>query len=207
MTSSPRSFPKLDPADAAFWDVRFDAGFVPWEQGGAPHLLREYLTRHVDAKADVAPRVLIPGCGSAQEVQLFVNAGWDTLAIDFSPSAVAAARAQLGPLADRVREADFFAEPFAKPFDAIYERAFLCALPPRLREAWAARVAQLLAPGGSLFGFWFTGDHPKGPPFGIAPVELARLLEPAFAKREEKMPTDSISVFAGHETWQVWQRR
>jgi SAM-dependent methyltransferase len=213
MSSAPPSFPKHDPADAAFWDVRFDAEFTPWEQGGTPQLLREYLAQHKakESGGTEPPRVLIPGCGSGQEVRLFVDAGWDALAIDFSPSAVAAARAQLGTLADRIREADFFArssaESFAKPFDAIYERAFLCALPPRLRPAWAARVAELLKSGGQLFGFWYFDSNPKGPPFGIDKAELTRLLEPAFIKREEKTPIDSISVFAGKENWQVWQRR
>ena len=53
--------------------------------------------------------VLIPGCGSAYEALWLAQAGWPVKAIDFSPSAVAAAREQLGEHADVVEQADFFA--------------------------------------------------------------------------------------------------
>jgi SAM-dependent methyltransferase len=203
----PPTFPKHDPADAAFWDVRFDAAFTPWEQGGAPSLLHDYLLRPPHPHAERKKNVLIPGCGSAQEVALFVEAGWVPLAIDFSPRAVAKAKSELKQYAHYVQEADFFTEKFATPFDAIYERAFLCALPIRMREPWAKRVAEIVRPGGELFGFFFADSSLKGPPFGISQEELARLLEPAFVLRESKTPEDSITVFADKESWQRWQRR
>ncbi len=208
-TTSPKppTFPKHDPADAAFWDVRFDAAFTPWEQGGAPRLLHDYLLRPPLAHAEPKKNVLIPGCGSAQEVLLFVEAGWVPLAIDFSPRAVAKAKSELKQYAHHVQEADFFSEKFAAPFDALYERAFLCALPARLRESWAKRVAEIVRPGGELFGFFFADSSPKGPPFGISQDELVALLEPAFVQLESKVPNDSITVFAGKESWQRWQRR
>jgi hypothetical protein len=56
------------------------------------------------------------------------------------------------PLADRVRQADFFAPIAEAPFDLVYERAFLCALPRRLWPSWATRVAELVKPGGRLAG-------------------------------------------------------
>jgi SAM-dependent methyltransferase len=205
--SNPPVFPKHDPADAAFWDVRFDAAFTPWEQLGAPKNLRDFLLHTQHTTGLHGSKVLIPGCGSAQEVALFVDAGWDPLAIDFSSSAVAQAREQLKAYAKFVQEADFFSEKFASLFDAVYERAFLCALPARMREAWAVRVAEIIRPGGELFGFFFTDTNPKGPPFGIEQRELVRLLTPAFTLQETLIPDDSISVFAGKETWQRWQRR
>jgi hypothetical protein len=53
-------FPRHDPATPAFWDVRFEADFMPWDQGAVPHCLANYVSRHPAPKS-----VLIPGCSSA----------------------------------------------------------------------------------------------------------------------------------------------
>jgi Thiopurine S-methyltransferase (TPMT) len=106
-----------------------------------------------------------------------------------------------------VREADFFSPSLnAESFDAIYERAFLCALPRRMWAAWSTRVAELLPRGGRLFGFFFTDDSERGPPFGLKSGELEALLEESFTREAIAQPKDSIPVFAGKETWQVWRR-
>jgi len=130
------------------------------------------------------------------------------LAIDFSDQAIVAARRTLGALGDRVRKADFFALP-ATPFDLVYERAFLCALPRARWGDWAQRMAELVRPGGELAGFFFLDDNPKGPPFGTSRADLAGLLEGAFELSEERPvpPEQSLPVFQGKEIWQVWKRR
>jgi hypothetical protein len=112
----------------------------------------------------------------------------------------------LGPLADRVRKADFFAFD-AAPFDLVYERAFLCALPRRLWPQWARRVAELLRPGGALAGFFYLDDNERGPPFGISRPELDALLSGFELKEHRPVPeSESIPVFKGKEVWQVWTR-
>ena len=201
--SATPTFPKHDPATPAFWDVRFDAAFTPWDQGGIPQSLANYVAQHPAAK-----KTLIPGCGSAHELRFFAGQGWEVTAIDFSPAAVLKAKALLGSLASHIHEQDFFGEALDREcFDVIYERAFLCALPRRLWAQWATRVAQLIPAGGRLIGFFFFDDSEKGPPFGIAPTALSALLMPHFDLIEESVPTDSINVFVGKEKWLVWQRR
>ncbi len=113
-----------------------------------PAPLARWLAAHPGAGA----RVLIPGCGSGYEIAAFAHAGYDVTAIDFSPSAVARARALVGaPLAARVLEGDFFRHEFAAaPFELIYERTFLCALPPADWPRIVERTAALLQPGGRL---------------------------------------------------------
>jgi hypothetical protein len=59
-----------------------------------------------------------------------------------------------GRHAERVVEADFFAwQPHGEPLQLIYERAFLCALPPVMRPQVAAlgRTAAGRRPVGWLF--------------------------------------------------------
>ncbi|CUI06971.1 methyltransferase [Massilia antarctica] len=194
-------FASRDPKSPAFWDERFERGFTPWDRGGVPAALRDFVSR-----SGRPLRTLIPGCGAAYELAYLSDAGWDATAIDFSPAAVAAARAAVGPWSERVREADFFAFAPTLPVDLMYERAFLCALPRAMWPQVAARWADLLAPGALLAGFFFFDDAPKGPPFGIARDQLDALLTPAFRCVEDAAVEDSIAVFAGKERWMVWQR-
>jgi len=197
------SFPRRDPAEAGFWDLRYEACFAPWDAGKVPARLRACV------EAAGAPRsVLVPGCGSARDVAYFAHAGWNVLGIDFSAEAVALARRDLGADAERVRQADFFAPLAEAPFETVYERAFLCALPRRLWPDWGRRVAELVAPGGTLAGFFYFGEGERGPPFPLhAQAELDALLAPAFERIEDAPVGDSIPVFEGKERWQVWRRR
>ncbi|WP_332853334.1 methyltransferase domain-containing protein [Duganella sp. S19_KUP01_CR8] len=193
-------FAQRDPMSPAFWDERFERRFTPWDRGGVPQALRDFA-------ASGPLTTLIPGCGSAYELAFLADAGWDAVAIDFSPAAVAAGKAAVGAHAARVVEADFFAWQPESPLQLIYERAFLCALPRAMRPQVAARWAALLAPGALLAGYFFFDDAPKGPPFGITRAELEALLEADFECIADDAVSDSIPVFEGKERWMIWRRR
>ena len=192
----------VDSAEARFWDVRYSSAVTPWVAEGVQEALRAF------AASQTGPqRVLIPGCGSGHEAGFLLDQGWEVLAIDFSSAAIAEARAVLGGRADVLREADFFAfDGDHEPFDVVYERAFLCALPPRTWPAYAARVTQLVRPGGVLAGFFFLGETASGPPFGTSQPALAELLGGTFEQLCDDVVGDSSPVFADRERWQVWRR-
>lgn len=190
-----------DPLSPAFWDERFEQRFTPWDRGGVPQRLRQFV-----AEFAAQATVLIPGCGSAWELAFLCESGWDATAIDFSPAAVAAARRTVGRWQDRVVEADFFSYAPAAPLQLIYEQAFLCALPRARWPQVAARWAELLAPGAMLAGYFFFDDAPKGPPFGTARTQLDALLAPYFECVADEDVTDSIPVFSGKERWLAWRR-
>lgn len=193
-------FASRDPRTPGFWNERFERGFTPWDLKGVPAALREFTGRTTPGRA------LIPGCGDAYELVHLMDAGWDATAIDFSAAAVSRARQAAGRWAGRVVEADFFTWQPLQQLDLIYERAFLCAMPRALWPQVASRWAQLLPPGGLLAGFFFFGESPKGPPFGIARAELDALLAPHFALIEDAPVADSLPVFEGRERWMVWRR-
>jgi hypothetical protein len=197
------TFPKRDPGEPEFWDLRYGANFAPWDAGKVPRQLREFARA-----AQGSRRGLVPGCGSAWDVRCFAENGWEVLGIDFSPEAIAAARSVLGAYGDRVAQADFFAPIARAPFDVVYERAFLCALPRRMWSDWARRVGELVRPGGMLAGYFFFDAGERGPPFALYSQEqLDALLAPAFERIADEAVPDSIPVFAGKERWQVWRRR
>jgi SAM-dependent methyltransferase len=193
-------FDTRDPAAPAFWDERFERGFTPWDQAGVLPAFEAFATAHPDAA------VLIPGCGNGWEARWLAERGRTVRAIDFAPSAVAHARAALGEYANVVEQADFYT--YAPPFTPawIFERAFLCALPKSQRADYARRMAELLAPGALLAGYYFIGDTPKGPPFGIERAELDALLTPYFTLIDDQPVEGSLPVFQGRERWLTWRR-
>jgi SAM-dependent methyltransferase len=189
-----------DSAYASFWDARYSSDVTPWDAGRVPAALKAF--------ADDRPpsaRVLIPGCGSGHEAAYLHERGWDVLAIDFSPAAIARAAAVLGPDSPVLREADFF-DLSGELFDVIYERAFLCALPPRLWPAYGKQMARLARPGGLLAGYFYLAEQRGGPPFGASRQDLEELLGDAFRCVIDEAVSDSLPVFAGRERWQVWTR-
>lgn len=194
--------PREDAAKPEFWEKRFRENFTPWDAGRAPAQLEKFLKTEPRGA-----RVLIPGCGSGYEVRAFAEAGHEVLAIDFAPAAVERAQRVLGPLSERVRLADFFEFGLGKPFDLIYERAFLCSLPRVLRPRYAQRAPELLGNRGRIAGFFFFEDGERGPPFGLRSGELETLLGGSFVRTEDVAVEDSIPIFAGKERWQVWSLR
>ncbi|MBP7142337.1 MAG: methyltransferase domain-containing protein [Opitutaceae bacterium] len=193
----------MDSSDPQFWNSRYLSGQTPWDLKRVPPALAGYLKQVGETGI-----VLLPGCGMGYEVRAFHDVGWQPLAIDFSPAAVARAREVLGPLAPLVRQADFFSDDIKGPFDLIYERAFLCALPPHRWPEYVARMVQLLRPGGMLAGFFYYGTDPDGPPFPIAADQATRLFA-SFDLREDRAipPEQSIPLQAGYERWQEWHLR
>jgi hypothetical protein len=176
---------------------------MAWDCGGVPSALTGFLSRQRRGG-----RAFVPGCGSAYEIRAFHGAGWDVLGLDFSPAAIDCARRILGPLADRVCVGDFFTHSLEPgSFDLIYERTFLCALPPDVWPAYARRMAALLKPGGQLCGFFFFGPEEEPPPYPISPPELDRLLGAAFEKTTDEPVVDSLPLYTGKERWQIWRRR
>jgi hypothetical protein len=184
-----------------FFDVRYAAGKMPWDFGGVPKSLKVFLDTH-----HKSGRVLIPGSG--YEIEAFSSSGWDVIGIDFSKVAVGRARSLLGPLAGKVYEGDFFTYPLREgSFDIIYERTFLCTLPPDFWPRYAQRIVKLVAPAGMLCGFFFLGPEDEPPPWPISQYQLDELLGNSFEKIEDKEVEDSLPLYAGKERWQIWRSK
>lgn len=193
---------KQNSALPEFWCSRYRSGVTPWDSRQCPPDVARFI-----AEQTAGTRTLVPGCGSAVELASMIDHALDVLAIDFSPEAVQAAQRLLGKPADeRVREADFFALESSLPYQWVYERAFLCALPPSVWSGYADKMCELVAPGGVLAGYFFLKETPKGPPFGIHADQLHELLGSGFQCEESRLIESVVPIFQGHEFWQVWRR-
>ena len=153
--------------------------------------------------------MLIPGCGrDYRTIDAFRRAGHQVTAIDFSPMAVESIRNAAAEMSDQIILGNFFTHRFtATPFDLIYERTFLCSLPPVLWKNYAVRVAELLRPGGTLAGFFFYGKEPDPPPYPLSEEKAAEIFGNHFQLQTSEAVTDSLSVFRGTEKWQEWRLR
>lgn len=185
-----------------FWNSRYQQEITPWECADLP----AGFAGHVAALSPRPQQVLIPGCGAANEIAYLLAQGHHVSAIDFSPQAVQRARLQLGAAANVVREADFFSADVGGLWDWVYERAFLCALPPKCWPQYAEKMAELIKPGGMLAGYFFLRPTFKGPPFGIAADDLQALLSPHFSLVAQTKVEGSLPVFAEGEYWMCWER-
>jgi hypothetical protein len=193
-----------DSSQPDYWTQRYASGKTPWTLRGIPENLEAFLRRTRSSS-----KVLIPGAGADFEViRAFHKAGHEVTAIDFSPIAVDQAKNALGTLEDRIVLGDFFAYDFGSiPFDLVYERTFLCSLPPSVWEDYIRRVAQLLSVGGRLVGFFFYGSEPEPPPYPLSDKRAAELFDKQFQLVRNEAVSDSVPMFAGAERWQEWSRR
>lgn len=193
---------KIEPEDSSrpeFWDVRYTSGETPWDFQGVPAALKAFL------KISQPGSALIPGCGAAYEVRAFHESGWQVTAIDFSAVAVERARSELEALASRVVQDDFFTHDFGRRrFDLIYERTFLCALPPRLWPAYVNRMTELLCPNGKLVGIFLYGEESNPPPYPLNPEKAGELFKKKFSVIKSVPVSDSLPIFQGNERWQEW---
>jgi len=154
-------------------------------------------------------KILIPGCGEDyRPIEAFHRAGHDVTAIDFSPVAVERTRKALTALSERIILGDFFSYDFGQAgFDFLYERTFLCGLPPTLWKNYAKRIAELLRPRGRLVGFFFYGEEADPPPFPLDQSTADELFHDRFQLIQSEPVTDSLPIFVGREKWQEWQLR
>jgi copper chaperone CopZ len=98
----------------------------------------------------------------------------------------------------RILHGDFFEH--TETYDLILEQTFFCALNPRLRERYAAKVFHLLNKGGRVVGLLFNVIFEKaGPPFGGKREDYIKIFEPIFNLKQFDICTNSVKPRMGME--------
>jgi hypothetical protein len=185
---------------AAFWQAAYLEGKDGWEMGRVnpilPVLGPAVLSR-------VQGPILVPGAGRGHEAAWFADQGRDCVALDLAPQAKTEFQAAYRASRVDYRIEDFFAHARAHParYGAIYENVFYCALEPRQRRAYWQAMQNLLAPGGRLFGSFFTDANQGGPPFGTTQWELREHSKAQFEVRDWRYPKEVHPKRAYVELW------
>jgi hypothetical protein len=168
---------------------------VPWDRGAPNRLLVQW----ADGRAldGAGRRAVVVGFGMGDDAEYVAGLGFDTVAFDVAATAARLARRRFPGSVVRYVTADLLDPPaeWHHAFDLVVESITVQALPPALHAEAAARVAELVAPGGTLLvlsGARDEADGPvDGPPWpltraeieafgvgGVEPVRIEDLREP-----------------------------
>lgn len=181
-----------------FWRERYLTGETAWDMGRVSQPLKEYF----DQLTNKELKILIPGAGNAWEAAYLWEQGFKNVwicDIVAEPLARFQERHTNFPAA-QLLHVDFFH--LQDAFDLIVEQTFFCALDPKLREAYAQKMATLLNPNGRLVGLMF--DDPKNddrPPFGGKKEDYQILFERYFKEVQIEPCYNSIAPRAGKEVF------
>jgi thiopurine S-methyltransferase len=220
-----------------FWHERWQTGQIGFHQAAVhPFLERYWPQLGVPAGA----RVYVPLCGKSLDMAWLAERGHRVVGSELSSIAIADFFAGRGLSAKRSTvttqaAAAAFTRHAAGPYeifegdalalttdmlgtvDAAYDRAALVALPPVMREAYAASMARLLAGGARvlLIAFEYPQELKGGPPFSVDAAEIHRLFAPAFEVEQierldvlaENPKFAEFGIPALHETAFVMRRR
>jgi thiopurine S-methyltransferase len=175
---------------AEFWLERWERNEIGFHQQAVNPDLRRYWPELGLAAGDP---VFVPLCGKSGDMAWLRAQGHPVVGVELSRRAVAAFFAENGldpewrrqgglEVAEaggvRIHQGDFFdvtADDLAG-VKGVYDRAALVALPPEVRERYAARLAEML-PGARmlLVTFDYPQERMEGPPFSVPPAEVERL--------------------------------
>ncbi|KAA0944405.1 thiopurine S-methyltransferase [Pseudomonas sp. ANT_H14] len=177
--------------DPKFWHERWARNQIGF------HLpeVNPYLQRHWPALVLMSgARVLVPLCGKSLDLAWLASQGHQVIGVELSETAIEGFFSEQGLTPQisqrglfRVYQAgsielwcgDFFAldEGDVAECTAFYDRAAMIALPPLMREQYAAHLNSILARGcqGLLITLDYEQAQKAGPPFAV-PDEEVRLL-------------------------------
>lgn len=197
--------------DFEFWNNCWVKPTQPFHLTKPHHFLTEYFDQYFADKE----RVLLPLCGKTQDLNFLAQNGINVIGVEFNPRAVQSffADSKLTPEVTsfdnktryqtssiEVWMADFFYinQDDIGQFQAIFDRAALVALPPKMRPDYAKHLISFLAPQGRLLLVTMDYDVEQmlGPPFYIDKAEIEEL----FPNTEIKQLART-SIIQSHPRW------
>ena len=169
----------------AGWLDRWERGQTGWHQSGGNTALRKFWP-----VLPIGSRVLVPLCGKSPDLLWLAQQGSVVTGVELSEIAVRAffAEAGIGFETEIVRGLTWFrgveqdisivcGDYFQfsdQPFDALYDRASLIALPADIRPAYIQHTKSLLKPKAIQLLLTLEYDQSKanGPPFSVMSDEV-----------------------------------
>jgi SAM-dependent methyltransferase len=161
------------------WDERYRTGATPWDS----QLPSRELLRLLETNQPPGRRVLELGCGTGTNAVALAQRGDDVTAVDYSPTALAAARhkAAAAGVAITWIEADVqnFA-PGLPPFDLVFDRGcYHCCRRTDL-ASYLRTLEANTQPGSMLILLAGNADEAEPGPPRVTATELCEELEPLF---------------------------
>lgn len=182
-------------SEKSFWENRYQNNQTGWDIGScSPPLQRIF-----EQLSSRDLHILIPGAGNAYEAAWLHQHGFTAVhVLDFAEQPIGNFQTSFPDFPkNHIHQEDFFLH--EGQYDLIVEQTFFCALPPSLRENYAQKMTELLAPGGEVRGVLFNRDFEGGPPFGGHVDEYQALFNRYFREVSFSPCPNSIAPRAGNE--------
>jgi SAM-dependent methyltransferase len=160
------------------------AAVVPWDRGAANPLLVDWVATAEPRGA--GQRALIVGAGTGWDAELIADQGYDTIAFDISPTAVATAERNHPDSKAAYQVADLLNPPaeWHRAFDLVVEIYTVQALPIPLQPDATKHVADFVRPGGTLVVIAAARDDNtpdtsvEGPPWPLTRAAIDAFVTP-----------------------------
>lgn len=186
----------------AFWDHLYVAHDTGWDMGKVSPPIKSY----IDTLENKEISILIPGCGNSYEADYLLQQGFTNVTlIDIAPTLVEHLHEKFIDNDNiKIVLGDFFDHQGS--YDLILEQTFFCALPPIMRQNYAAKMHQILAENGKLAGLLFNKEFESSPPFGGSQAEYEILFRSKFTILKMELCQNSIPKRANNELFFEVQR-
>jgi len=170
---------------AGGWLDRWATGRIGWHEAGGNAGLQAHWPVNADAK-----RVLVPLCGKSHDLLWLAQREHEVVGVELAEKAIREffADNDLGYQVESSGPLDCYSandlpislycgdyfEFDAPPFDALYDRGALVAMPESVRPAYVEHTKKLLRPGAIrlLITLEYDQDIVPGPPFSVLPAEI-----------------------------------
>ncbi|MFW7379472.1 MAG: methyltransferase domain-containing protein [Oligoflexus sp.] len=169
------------------WVQRWSEHKTGWNMGQAHPYLSVLLERSVcEGGLQPGGRIYVPGCGHGHEAVALARQAYQVVAVDFVAQAIEEACHLYGKEANlNLQQADVlqWEEAEQDSFEAVIDRAMLCALQPENRKSYVDACRARLKPGGLFAGILFAKvnlEGAGGPPFDIDEKEIWDLWSDGF---------------------------
>jgi len=135
-----------------FFNLMYWRNNAPWDSGVSPPELLGFIEQHPPG------RVIDLGCGTGTNVITMAQQGWDVSGVDFAPRAIRLAKrkAKRAKIQADLRVGDVTnLRGIQGPFDLALDMGCYHNLDAEKKNAYVARLGELLAPGG----YWLLYAH------------------------------------------------
>jgi len=166
---------------------------IPWAKQAVNPLLQTYL----DEKKEHKGKALVIGCGLGDDAYALANAGYDTLAIDISQTALNIAKKRFESAEITFEKQDIFDMPskYIEHFDFIFEALTVQSLPREFRTKMIKAVADSVAKEGEIL----VVAHKKqqsidGPPWPLTREEIDQFKDNSLTELSFELITEESNI-------------
>ena len=158
------------------WNASYDEGPAPWDIGRPqPSIVR------LASEGGFSGAVLDAGCGTGENALLVASLGLSVLGFDVAETALMIARAKAD---DRAIEVEFVAadafqlDRLGRSFESVLDCGLFHTFDGDERPRYAASLASVTEPDGTLYVLCFSDDGPDAGPHPISQDQLSAAFNP-----------------------------